>query len=93
MILLLCMIVFSHATDPLSTQSPIDLGFPSVVRTTALPGSFFTKGQVPLPTNSWFQDLVLGEGVGDTSNVFQIPYVVQPVNFHEVLLFCKETPL
>lgn len=63
---------------PYSSVNPTTLGFPSLSRqgvaepVAALWGN--TKG--PLPTNAWWENLVLGDGVESDNNVMVSPYTV-----------------
>ena len=79
---------WSSKADPFSYVNPVDLGFLPVNRPlSSRPGEILsnlvTKDSVsgapltPLPTNAWYQNLILGSSNTDPENkVFQVPYVV-----------------
>jgi hypothetical protein len=91
---------FSSITnEPLSTKSPADLGIPVFNNrpSNSLPGSVFgsvqkgTKIGVPLPTNEWYLNLIVGldespgennryeHYAGEENRVHTIPYIVDTV--------------
>jgi endoglucanase Acf2 len=72
---------FSDATKPYSIVDPVSLGFLSADRPQETrPGPIFSNlvndSWVPLPTNAWCQNLLLGTYSQIENQVFQVPYVV-----------------
>ena len=66
---------------PFSTVDPTDLGFIAIDRyDISKPGLIFgdlLTRQIPLPTNSWYENFLLGFSNTDPENkVFQVPYVL-----------------
>jgi endoglucanase Acf2 len=65
---------------PFSTLDPRHLAFSGVTRPDATPGHAFgslTKKNLPLPTNSWSQNLMYGAKLnGPDNKIDQIPYIV-----------------
>lgn len=79
---------WSSKADPFSYVNPVDIGFlpvnrPSSSRPGEILSNLVTKDSVsgapltPLPTNAWYQNLILGSSNTDPENkVFQVPYIV-----------------
>jgi endoglucanase Acf2 len=72
---------WSSIAQPLSILDPEDLGIIAIDRPAiSMPGLIFgelLEKDVPLPTNSWCENLFLGESNVDTTNrVYQLPYVI-----------------
>ncbi len=65
---------------PFSVTDPRSLNFSGVIRPNDLPGPAFGSLRhmgLPLPTNSWSENLLYGETLtGPNNRVFQIPYVI-----------------
>lgn len=84
---------WSSRADPFSNVNPTDIGFRSVDRPASTkPGEILSNlisinkeneaPETPLPTNSWYENLILGDSNTDPENkVFQIPYVVDAAGF------------
>ena len=68
--------------QPYTVADPMDLGFKGINRFGIhKPGGIFDAilrkdPTVPLPTNSWSENLFLGDTRGPTNKVFQLPYIV-----------------
>jgi hypothetical protein len=72
---------WSAIAQPLSTLDPESLGFLAIDRPPiSMPGLIFGEllnKNVPLPTNSWCENLFLGESNTESTNrVYQLPYVI-----------------
>ena len=72
---------WSAIAQPLSTLDPESLGFLAIDRPPiSMPGPIFGEllnKNVPLPTNSWCENLFLGESTTESTNrVYQLPYVI-----------------
>ena len=72
---------WSAIAQPLSTLDPESLGFLAIDRPPiSMPGPIFGELlnlKVPLPTNSWCENLFLGESTTESTNrVYQLPYVI-----------------
>jgi len=79
---------WSSKAEPFSYVNPVDIGFQPVNRPlSSRPGEILsnlvTKDSVsgapetPLPTNAWYQNLILGASNKDPENkVFQVPYII-----------------
>lgn len=84
---------WSSRAEPFSYVNPTDIGFRSVDRpTSSKPGKILQNlikkndeneaPDTPLPTNSWFQNLILGDSnVSPENKVFQIPYIVDTAGY------------
>lgn len=73
---------WSSKAAPLSTVNPADLGLNYAYRPSMyMPGASFveliTNRTIPLPTNSWYENFVIGQDntVPETA-VFQVPYIL-----------------
>jgi len=70
----------SAKVAPFSTVNPDSIGFTSYDRRTAKPGPVFAKmfdTGIPLPTNSWYENFLLGIETNSEQNVvFQVPYIL-----------------
>lgn len=73
---------WSAAAQPYSVVDPTSLGVISIDRSVlSKPGPIFDSilkkdPTVPLPTNSWCENLFLGSTKGPTNKVYQLPYVI-----------------
>lgn len=72
---------WSSRASPFSTVDPVSLGFISMPRSyNSLPGPIFghlLDANLPLPTNTWYENLVLGNSYTSPVNrVFQVPYIL-----------------
>lgn len=75
---------WSSKSQPFSVVNPIDLGVLAVDRPLgSKPGAIFShfvgyeKPDVPLPTNAWYENLLLGYNSNNVENkVFEVPYVM-----------------
>ena len=79
---------WSSKADPFSYVNPVDIGFQPVNRPfSSRPGEILSNlvtmdsvsgaPLTPLPTNAWYQNLILGSSNTDPENkVFQVPYIV-----------------
>lgn len=75
---------WSSNAEPFSNVDPASLGFISALRPSAsVPGAVFGDTYVsgsdsnkPLPTNAWYQNLLIGSTVDEQNKVFQIPYIL-----------------
>eukprot|EP00599_Poterioochromonas_sp_BG-1_P009041 CAMPEP_0173139988 /NCGR_PEP_ID=MMETSP1105-20130129/4598_1 /TAXON_ID=2985 /ORGANISM="Ochromonas sp., Strain BG-1" /LENGTH=938 /DNA_ID=CAMNT_0014052849 /DNA_START=75 /DNA_END=2891 /DNA_ORIENTATION=+ len=72
---------WSSKAAPFSTVDPTTLGVLSTERPwISRPGKVFgdlVNKDLPLPTNSWFQNFLLGSGNDEDGNkVFQVPYIL-----------------
>ena len=72
---------WSSDMGPYSTADPRDVGFRGIARSDASkPGPIFQRMQNekrPLPTNSWCENLFLGQTTTSKFNqVFQVPYLL-----------------
>lgn len=72
---------WSAIAQPLSILDPETLGLKAINRPViSMPGAIFgelLEKHVPLPTNSWCENLFLGESNTDSTNrVYQLPYVI-----------------
>jgi len=79
---------WSSRADPFSTANPEDLGILSISRpSNSMPGEILANlidkdsqtgaPFTPLPTNSWFENLILGDVNNAPENkAFQIPYII-----------------
>jgi hypothetical protein len=72
---------WSAIAQPLSILDPESLGFLAIDRPPiSMPGPIFgelLEKNVALPTNSWCENLFLGESTTESTNrVYQVPYVI-----------------
>lgn len=73
---------WSSKFEPYSTVDPSSLGFRKIYRPAESKpgpvwGAMLINSTSPLPTNAWYQNLLLGENNRDPENkVFQVPYVI-----------------
>lgn len=72
---------WSSKAAPFSTFDPRDLGFLGLQRPDeSKPGAVFgdlSKDSHPLPTNSWYENFLLGAAYsGQENKVFQVPYIL-----------------
>lgn len=72
---------WSSKAAPFSTVDPTSLGFIGIDRPfSSQPGPIFgdlLSRETPLPTNSWYENFLLGQTTTDPENkVFQVPYVL-----------------
>lgn len=79
---------WSSKAEPFSFVDPVDIGFLTVNRPmSSRPGEILSNlvekdsisgaPQTPLPTNAWYENLLLGASNKDPENkVFQVPYVI-----------------
>ena len=72
---------WSAVAQPYSTLNPESLGIIGIQRpTVSMPGPIFgdlLNKRVPLPTNSWAENLFLGtKTTGPTNKVYQLPYIL-----------------
>jgi hypothetical protein len=84
---------WSSRAEPFSNVNPVSLGIQLVDRPqSSQPGEILanlighnaeTDGPItPLPTNSWFQNLLLGDSQTTQENkIFQIPYIIDTAGF------------
>ena len=73
---------WSAVAQPYSVVDPTSLGLHAIDRgVSSKPGPIFDSilkkdPTVPLPTNSWCENLFLGSTRGPTNKVYQLPYVI-----------------
>ena len=73
---------WTAVAQPYTVANPMELGFKGINRFGIhQPGGIFDSilrkdPTVPLPTNSWSENLFLGDTRGPTNKVFQLPYIV-----------------
>jgi endoglucanase Acf2 len=71
---------FTDASKPISTVDPLKLMYFKADRPKgSRPGPIFGQlheASAPLPTNAWYQNLLLGSGRAPENQVFQVPYVI-----------------
>lgn len=70
--------VWSSDSPPYSITDPRELGFLNLDRPAAsMPGIILEQVSGPLPTNSWCENLFIGQSnTAKSSSVFQIPYIL-----------------
>ena len=78
--------VWSSDSPPFSVTDPRSLSFLSIDRPQeSQPGAILQDISGPLPTNSWCENLFIGQSNTRSSNsVFQIPYIVDTSMIEEV---------
>jgi hypothetical protein len=71
-------IVWSSDSPPYSVIDPRELNFSNIDRPeTSQPGKILEQVTGPLPTNSWCENLFIGQSnTAASSSVFQIPYII-----------------
>jgi hypothetical protein len=63
--------------EPYSSMDPLELGLLPAIRYNSKPGEIFANlYNVPLPTNSWCQNLLLGATTSPENRVFQVPFII-----------------
>lgn len=70
--------VWSSDSPPFSVSDPRDLGFLDLDRPeVSQPGKILEQVSGPLPTNSWCENLFIGQSnSAKSSSVFQVPYII-----------------
>eukprot|EP01038_Epipyxis_sp_PR26KG_P009986 gene9986-13436_t len=77
---------WSSKAEPFSVVNPSTLGIVVTERPqSSRPGAVFgdlLKAHIPLPTNSWYENLLLGSISTDSENkVFQVPYILDTAGY------------
>ena len=70
--------VWSSDSPPFSVTDPRELGFLDLDRPeVSQPGNILAQVEGPLPTNSWCENLFIGQSnTATSSSVFQVPYII-----------------
>lgn len=84
---------WSSKSEPFSTIDPTSIGILSIDRpASSKPGPILSNligedpfshaPDTPLPTNTWYQNLILGNSNNDPENkIFQIPYIIDAAGY------------
>lgn len=84
---------WSSKAEPFSVVDPTTIGILSIDRpNNSKPGPVLSNliainstshaPETPLPTNTWYQNLILGNSNNDPENkIFQIPYIIDAAGF------------